>query len=86
MKLCILLLFKQFREIVNGFFSNYFKMFHPGDSGSPLMWYDDDRESDGLSRWYAVGIVSFGTSRCAQSNFAGVYTRYAHFSLDSIFK
>ncbi|XP_055323303.1 serine protease easter-like [Sitodiplosis mosellana] len=46
-----------------------------GDSGSPLMWYDDDEETVDPPRWYAVGIVSFGLSQCAQANFAGVYTR-----------
>lgn len=43
-----------------------------GDSGSPLMYYD---ESVNPRRWYAVGIVSFGLSQCAQANYAGVYTR-----------
>ncbi|XP_031619775.1 serine protease easter-like [Contarinia nasturtii] len=43
-----------------------------GDSGSPIIWYNDDEEPP---RWYALGIVSFGLAHCAQANFAGVYTR-----------
>lgn len=39
------------------------------------MWYDS---SGNPSRWYAVGIVSFGLSQCAQANIAGVYTRFAY--------
>jgi len=44
-----------------------------GDSGGPLM----ARESD-ISPWQIVGIVSFGTSRCAQGAPA-VYTRVTNY-------
>lgn len=37
------------------------------------MWYNLDGSPP---RWYAVGIVSFGLSQCAQANIAGVYTRF----------
>lgn len=37
------------------------------------MWFDVNGD---VPRWYAVGIVSFGLSRCAQANSAGVYTRF----------
>lgn len=37
------------------------------------MYYD---ETANPRRWYAVGIVSFGPSKCGQENYAGVYTRY----------
>lgn len=36
------------------------------------MYYDERAEP---RRWFAVGIVSFGLSQCAQANYAGVYTR-----------
>lgn len=36
------------------------------------MYYDEAADP---SRWYSVGIVSFGPSECAQANYAGVYTR-----------
>lgn len=37
------------------------------------MYFD---ETASPRRWYAVGIVSFGPSKCGQANYAGVYTRY----------
>ena len=39
-----------------------------GDSGSPLLWVDDQ------SRWSVAGIVSFGPSVCGQ-DVPGAYTR-----------
>ena len=38
-----------------------------GDSGGPLMFYDNHR-------WYIVGIVSFGDG-CSRANSGGIYTR-----------
>lgn len=43
-----------------------------GDSGSPLMKYD---EYANPPHWYVVGIVSFGPSQCGQADWPGVYTR-----------
>lgn len=42
------------------------------------MWYNSDGSPP---RWYAVGIVSFGLSQCAQANIAGVYTRFVFYIL-----
>jgi secreted trypsin-like serine protease len=39
-----------------------------GDSGGPLIY-------NVKSRWYLVGVVSYGDSVCASSTAAGVYTR-----------
>lgn len=39
-----------------------------GDSGGPLMRYDNDQ-------WTQFGIVSFGPAQCALPNVYGVYTR-----------
>lgn len=44
-----------------------------GDSGGPLMLPSEEPNSD-ISRYYAVGIVSFG-KRCATPGYPGVYTR-----------
>lgn len=55
---------------------------HTGDSGSPLTKFDDEQ-----SRWYIVGIVSFGLSKCAVANRPAVYTRvdkYTDWLLDKI--
>lgn len=41
-----------------------------GDSGSPLSYYDDS-----TNRWYVIGIVSFGQSKCGLPDWPGVYTR-----------
>lgn len=38
-----------------------------GDSGGPLMFYDNNR-------WYIIGIVSFGDG-CSRANSGGIYTR-----------
>ncbi|CAF0876949.1 unnamed protein product [Adineta ricciae] len=40
-----------------------------GDSGGPLMHFDDKER-----RWVLVGVTSYGI-RCADPNYAGVYTR-----------
>lgn len=53
-----------------------------GDSGSPLVRYDSEQ-----TRWYIVGIVSFGLSKCALADRPGVYTRvdqYTAWILDEL--
>ncbi len=44
-----------------------FSIIGRGDSGGPLMFYDNNR-------WYIVGIVSFGDG-CSRANSGGIYTR-----------
>lgn len=44
-----------------------------GDSGAPLMAYDD---SDRLNKaWYLAGVVSFGPEECGTAGQPGVYSR-----------
>lgn len=43
-----------------------------GDSGSPLMIYNEHIDRP---HWSVVGIVSFGIAECGQENWPGVYTR-----------
>lgn len=42
----------------------------PGDSGSPLMYFNRQE-----SRWVAAGVVSFGLKQCGTRGWPGVYTR-----------
>lgn len=44
-----------------------------GDSGGPLMLEDLSDSTE--SRWYAVGIISFGSNPCAKQGVPAVYTR-----------
>lgn len=44
-----------------------------GDSGGPLMQQLMDENGD--FRWYSLGIVSFGPSRCGMDKWPGVYTK-----------
>lgn len=46
----------------------------PGDSGSPLMYFDPRQR-----RWIVVGIVSLGTKDCGTSGVPGVYTDVHHY-------
>lgn len=55
-----------------------------GDSGGPLMKME---AINGRSRYYILGIVSFGADPCGFSNAPAVYTRiasYLHWMLDNI--
>lgn len=47
-----------------------------GDSGGPLMRYDNQAE---YPHWYVAGIVSFGPTPCGLVGFPGVYTRVAEY-------
>lgn len=42
----------------------------PGDSGSPLMYFNGT-----ASQWVVAGVVSFGPKICGTSGWPGVYTR-----------
>lgn len=42
----------------------------PGDSGSPLMYFDG-----GINRWVVVGLVSMGLKECGMPGIPGVYTK-----------
>lgn len=44
-----------------------------GDSGGPLMY--EDRTDPSETRWYAVGVISFGSSPCAKIGVPAVYTK-----------
>ncbi|CAF0754652.1 unnamed protein product [Adineta steineri] len=44
-----------------------------GDSGGPLMIKYNNQ-------WYAIGLVSFGSTECAKQGAAGVYTRLSMYS------
>ena len=46
-----------------------------GDSGGPLM---ERRERSNRQRWYAIGVVSYGTG-CGNPFFPGIYTRVDRF-------
>lgn len=48
-----------------------------GDSGGPLMREVVDSERN--RRWMQLGLVSYGTSRCGQPGFPGVYTRISEY-------
>nr|XP_034178036.1 CLIP domain-containing serine protease 2-like [Osmia lignaria] len=48
-----------------------------GDSGGPLM--SEEKGSDGIGRWTAVGVVSFGPSPCGFPDWPAVYTRVIDF-------
>ncbi|XP_063216370.1 spaetzle-processing enzyme-like [Bacillus rossius redtenbacheri] len=48
-----------------------------GDSGGPLMLPDDSL--GGPPRYFLIGIVSFGASRCGATSKPGVYTRASAF-------
>ncbi|XP_076544254.1 phenoloxidase-activating factor 1-like [Osmia lignaria lignaria] len=48
-----------------------------GDSGGPLM--SEEKGSDGIGRWTAVGLVSFGPTPCGFRNWPAVYTRVIDF-------
>lgn len=41
----------------------------PGDSGSPLMFYDRK-----IQRWVTVGVVSLGLNECGTAGVPGIYT------------
>lgn len=47
-----------------------------GDSGGPLMRYDNHAT---VPHWYLAGIVSFGPTPCGQVDFPGVYTRVSEY-------
>lgn len=47
-----------------------------GDSGGPLMRYDNLAR---FPHWYLAGIVSFGPTPCGMVDFPGVYTRVAEY-------
>ena len=45
-----------------------------GDSGGPLMFFADTQQ------WVVTGVVSYGSYEgCATPNYAGIYTRVAHY-------
>ncbi|KAL3286007.1 hypothetical protein HHI36_000521 [Cryptolaemus montrouzieri] len=48
-----------------------------GDSGSPLMVISIDEKGD--SRWYAAGVVSWGTHKCGLEKWPGVYTKVSRY-------
>lgn len=48
-----------------------------GDSGGPLMTVE--RLTDGVGRWAAAGVVSFGPSPCGMQGWPGVYTKVVDF-------
>lgn len=47
-----------------------------GDSGNALL---KPMASDIGSRYFAIGIVSFGTKSCGRDKKAAVYTRVSHY-------
>lgn len=48
-----------------------------GDSGGPLMLIDSVEGQP--PKYFLIGLVSFGTKRCAKTNLPAVYTRIAYF-------
>lgn len=47
-----------------------------GDSGSPLI---KERENEGESLWYLLGITSYGPALCGTTSYPGIYTNVIHY-------
>lgn len=45
-----------------------------GDSGSPLMFYDNKK-----LQWILTGVVSFGQKKCGLEGFPAVYTNVTNY-------
>ena len=57
-----------------------------GDSGGPLM-RREQLDPDDFTRYYLLGLVSFGAKRCGSESLPGVYTditAYLDWILDNI--
>lgn len=57
-----------------------------GDSGGPLTKVESVNNQP--ARYFLIGVVSFGTKRCAKTTLPGVYTRVAYYTtwiLDNIY-